>query len=299
MSMLAHKAKGDGALARSRIRSFSISSLSVAAMLAVAVLVPAAPAHAAPAFKLPFPCNQVWSGQTRTNHSPQNAIDFNRSGDAGDPVVASAAGTVVHRGTLSGTGYGNLIIINHGSGWRSYYAHLSGFAVGLNQSVSRGQRIGYVGSTGNSTGAHLHYEQRSGGSAVRVRFDGTQALYWGTRNYTSTNCGGSSNPYTPREVCGSAYSVINSRALGTAGRVYLLYNSNNGYNCVVTLKSRNVGSPTWTTAFLQPQGGSRSTDSGNFSYYAGPVKRYARATCVKWGGSTGGNSYESPYQHCG
>jgi murein DD-endopeptidase MepM/ murein hydrolase activator NlpD len=268
----------------------------VAAMLAVAVLVPASPAQAAPTFKLPFPCNQVWSGQTRTNHSPQNAIDFNRSNDYGDPVVASRGGTVVHRGTLSGTGYGNLIIIDHGSGWRTYYAHLSGFAVSLNQSVSMGQRIGYVGSSGNSTGAHLHYEQRSGSSAVKVRFDGNLALYWGTRNYTSTNCG---NPYTAKEVCGSNYSVIDSAALGSAGRVYLLWNGSNGYNCVVTLKESNIGSPTWTTAFLQPQGGTRSTDSGYFSYYAGPVKRYAPGTCVKWGGSTGGQSYESPYEHCG
>lgn len=285
-------------MARSRIRTLSGSSLLVAAMLAVAVLVPASPAQAAPNFKLPFPCNQVWSGQTRTNHSPQNSIDFNRANDSGDPVVASAAGRVVHRGTLSGTGYGNLIIIDHGSGWRTYYAHLSGFAVSLNQNVGIGQRIGYVGSTGNSTGPHLHYEQRSGGSAVRVRFDGSLARYFGTRSYTSTNCGGS-NPYTAREVCGSSYTVIDSAALGTAGRVYLLWNGDNGYNCVVTLKQRNVGSPTGTTAFLQPAGGSRSTDSGNFSYYAGPVKRYARGTCVKWGGSTGGQSYESPYEHCG
>ena len=59
-------------------------------------------AHAAPAFQLPFPCNQVWSGQTRTDHNPQRSIDFNRTNDLGDPVVASAAGTVTVDVVLDG-----------------------------------------------------------------------------------------------------------------------------------------------------------------------------------------------------
>lgn len=264
--------------------------------------------HAAPensvqavSHQMPFPCGQTWSGQTRTNHSPQRAIDLNRANDHGDIVVASAAGTVVHRGTMAGTGYGRLIVIRHADGSASYYAHLSAYLVNLNQYVTQGQPIGRVGNSGNSSGSHLHYEQRTAyrGTVVPIVWNGSQVYYYGTRNYTSRNCGGSSNPYTPTQVCGSGYKVINSHALGDAGRVYLLYNSNNGYNCVVTLKTRNVGTPTQTTAFLEPQGSNRTTDSGNFSYYAGPVKRYAAGTCVRWGGSTGGYSYTSPFQHCG
>lgn len=289
---------------------------AVAAVVVLSTSLATAPAAGAPslggaasdnsvqavAHQMPFPCGQTWSGQTRTNHSPQRAIDLNRANDHGDTVVASAAGTVVHRGTMSGTGYGRLIVIRHSDGSASYYAHLSAYLVNKGQHVSRGQPIGRVGNSGNSSGSHLHYEQRTsyGGSAVPIVWNGSRVHYYGTRNYTSNNCGGGgSNPYTPKQVCGSGYNVINSHALGDAGRVYLLYNSNNGYNCVVTMKTRNVGTPTATTAFLEPQGSNRTTDSGNFSYYAGPVKRYAAGTCVRWGGSTGGYSYTSPFQHCG
>ena len=57
-------------------------------------------------------------------------------------------------------GYGYLIILNHGNGYVTYYAHLSQMYVTLGQQVSRGQVIGAVGSTGNSTGPHLHFEIR-------------------------------------------------------------------------------------------------------------------------------------------
>ncbi len=176
----------------------------------------------------------------------------------------------------------------------------------LNQSVSRGQRIGAVGGTGfpntpGGFGSHLHYEQRSsfGGSARAISFDGSRVLYYGTRNYTSRNCGGGGgNPYTPERVCGSGYRVIDSAAISTKGRVYLLYKSG-GTNCVVTMKSSSLGTPTATSAFLEPQGSSRSTDSGNYRYYAGPVRRSAPSVCVKWGGSITGTTYTSPFEHCG
>lgn len=255
---------------------------------------------------MPFPCGQTWSGQSRTNHSPLRSLDFNRSGDSGDAVAASAAGTVLHRGSMAGTSYGNLIIIRHADGTATYYAHLSGFAVGLNQSVGQGQVIGYVGGTGfpntpGGFGTHLHYEQRSavGGSAVAIRFDGVTALYYGTKNYTSSNrCGGSGNPYTAKEVCGSGYSVIDSAAIGTKGRAYLLYNSGNGYNCVVTLKSKGFTASSMS-AFLEVKGHTRATDSGSFTYYAGPVRRSAAGQCVRWGGTITGTGYTSAFEHCG
>ena len=111
------------------------------------------------------------------------------------------------------------------------------------------------------------------------------------------------NPYTATQVCGSGYQVIDSATLTAngvrQGRVYLLYNTGNGDNCVVTLKDTNVGRATTVSAYLEVQGKTRSTDSGAFQYYAGPVRASAAAACVKWGGSTGGASYGSPFEHCG
>ncbi len=77
----------------------------------------------------------------------------------GTPIKAAKSGTIIKAGWDT-TGYGNLVIIQHDDGTRSYYAHMSGFSVGVNQRVSAGQRIGSVGSTGYSTGNHLHFEIR-------------------------------------------------------------------------------------------------------------------------------------------
>lgn len=147
----------------------------------------------APAFQLPFPCDQVWSGQTRTNHSPVNSVDFNRADDFGDTVVATAAGKVTRVENEGNTSYGRWVEIDHGNGYRSRYAHLSVQSVKIGQSVSQGQKIGELGNTGGSTGAHLHYEQRLNGVAVKPVFNGSTALFFGTKNYTSKNaCGGGS-----------------------------------------------------------------------------------------------------------
>ena len=82
----------------------------------------------------------------------------------GAPIYAVSDGTV----TLAGRkgGYGNFVQINHGGGLGSGYGHMSRFAVSSGSRVRRGQIIGYVGSTGLSTGPHLHYELYSGGRAV-------------------------------------------------------------------------------------------------------------------------------------
>ena len=193
------------------------------------VLLPATSAAAAPTFKVPFPCGQTWSGQTRTGHSPANAIDFNRAGDDGDPVVASAPGTVITVRNLGSESYGRYVVVDHGGGYTSYYAHLSSFSATVGEGVSYGEVIGYVGTSGNSSGPHLHYEQRSGGSAVRVRFNGNLALYWGTRNYTSDNgCGGSGYeatvntagaPLTVRSGPGTGYAAVGSVADGQTVRI--------------------------------------------------------------------------------
>lgn len=75
----------------------------------------------------------------------------------GTPVIAADAGYVEAVGWDS-SGYGNMILINHGNGYLTRYAHLSDFAVQVGQSVNRGQLIGHIGSTGRSTGPHLHFE---------------------------------------------------------------------------------------------------------------------------------------------
>jgi murein DD-endopeptidase MepM/ murein hydrolase activator NlpD len=147
--------------------------------------------EAATPFQLPFPCGQVWAGQTRTAHSPQNSVDFNRLNDIGDTVVAAKAGTVTRVANEGNTSYGRWVEISHGSGYTTRYAHLSVQSVHVGQKVSQGQKIGAVGSTGGSTGPHLHYEQRRNGVAIRASFSNTGALYFGTKNYTSQNgCGG-------------------------------------------------------------------------------------------------------------
>jgi murein DD-endopeptidase MepM/ murein hydrolase activator NlpD len=79
----------------------------------------------------------------------------------GDAVGASMSGLVLFAG-LKG-GYGNCVIIDHGSGISTYYAHLSAIVVAVGQAVEAGEYIGQVGSTGRSTGPHLHYEVRANG----------------------------------------------------------------------------------------------------------------------------------------
>jgi murein DD-endopeptidase MepM/ murein hydrolase activator NlpD len=77
----------------------------------------------------------------------------------GSPVLASDSGYVAFAG-WDRTGYGNLVVINHGNGYVTYYAHLSKIFVRRGDSVAKGQRIGAVGCTGNCTGPHLHFEVR-------------------------------------------------------------------------------------------------------------------------------------------
>jgi septal ring factor EnvC (AmiA/AmiB activator) len=91
---------------------------------------------------------------------------IDQGASTGTPIGASKAGTVIFAGWQGG--YGNLVLIDHG-GVVTAYAHQSSMSVSSGQSVSQGQTIGYVGSTGNSTGPHLHFETRVNGSAVNPR----------------------------------------------------------------------------------------------------------------------------------
>jgi murein DD-endopeptidase MepM/ murein hydrolase activator NlpD len=82
----------------------------------------------------------------------------------GSPIAAAAAGTVIYAGWLGG--YGNLTVIDHGGGLSTAYGHQSSIGVSVGQHVEQGEIIGNVGSTGHSTGPHLHFEVRVNGQAV-------------------------------------------------------------------------------------------------------------------------------------
>ncbi len=87
-----------------------------------------------------------------TNHY---GIDI--AGETGEPVWATDAGVIVYAG-WNNWGYGNMVLVDHGGGFQSLYAHLSAISVACGQSVGQGDIIGALGSTGNSTGSHLHFE---------------------------------------------------------------------------------------------------------------------------------------------
>jgi len=90
-----------------------------------------------------------------------NGLDLD--GNMGDPIVAAQSGTVLSAGWQSG--YGNTIVLDHGDNLSTVYAHQTSFEVAAGDAVQTGQLIGYVGSTGNSTGPHLHFEVRVSGNA--------------------------------------------------------------------------------------------------------------------------------------
>jgi murein DD-endopeptidase MepM/ murein hydrolase activator NlpD len=83
---------------------------------------------------------------------------------SGTPIRAAAAGTVIYSGWMSG--YGNLVVVDHGGGLATAYAHMSSIAAGSGSGVVQGQTLGYVGCTGHCFGDHLHFEVRQNGSPV-------------------------------------------------------------------------------------------------------------------------------------
>ena len=99
--------------------------------------------------------NDYWSGHL--------GIDI--AAGEGAPIYAADNGVVVFSGWATG-GYGYMVMIDHGNGYQTLYGHLSQASAGCGRSVGQGQTIGYAGSTGNSTGAHLHFEVRYQGGFV-------------------------------------------------------------------------------------------------------------------------------------
>ena len=107
-------------------------------------------------------------------YAGHTGVDFARNGKGtvdGKPVLAAKSGRVVTSTALrrpngNYKSYGEYIVISHGDGTMTLYAHMSSRAIGVGAEVSQGQVIGYVGSTGNSTGPHLHFEVRVNGKCV-------------------------------------------------------------------------------------------------------------------------------------
>ena len=95
-------------------------------------------------------------------------IDISQNGIKGAAIVAADGGRVVEANSTSswGQGYGYYVVIDHGGGYRTRYAHCGKITVKVGQKVAQGQLIGYVGNTGNSQGYHLHFEVLVNGSST-------------------------------------------------------------------------------------------------------------------------------------
>lgn len=182
-------------------RSLAVTS-AAAAVVVTAPLAGAAPQNTAsaelmsrPAFKMPFLCGQRWLGNNWNGHSPAHSIDWNHysssgaTDDYGRRVFASAGGTVLQSYYSKTTGYGNTIVIGHGGGWRTRYAHLKTRAVSKGDHVKVGQKVGRVGksSAKYNLSPHLHYEQIHNGHVVVSVIQGVRWNDYLKRYQTSKN----------------------------------------------------------------------------------------------------------------
>lgn len=117
-------------------------------------------------FIWPLPsCKMISSDYGYRGGSYHAGIDISGNGVYGKDIIAADGGTVVEANSTSqwGQGYGYYVIIDHGGGYRTMYAHCSSILVSVGQKVTQGQLIAKVGNSGNSDGAHLHFEIRING----------------------------------------------------------------------------------------------------------------------------------------
>src|SRR3954447_2277771 len=141
-----------------------------------------------PDFELPFPCGDTWTGSSRANHSPSSlAVDFNKPNDLGAPMVAAAPGVITSVVDLGSRSYGRYVVVDHGGGWTTLYAHLSAFWSSQGQAVDQGTVLGLVGSSGGSTGPHPHFEERMNRVDQRAYF--TRTPFTMGTTLASQSCG--------------------------------------------------------------------------------------------------------------
>lgn len=197
---------------RSRLRlRIAVGALVVGVIGGVAVVVVPRllPPGPRPVFQLPVACGETWRLSTYPGHDDYDVDLFPAKGKAwGRPVLASYGGTVLEAGINGslggrtpenpdgprGRGGGYWVKIDHGGKWETQYLHfLEPPLVQVGQRVERGEQLGRVGSTGDSSAPHLHYEQHRGWQKVETFFDGApsgitrdDAEY--TVNRKSNNC---------------------------------------------------------------------------------------------------------------
>jgi murein DD-endopeptidase MepM/ murein hydrolase activator NlpD len=127
----------------------------------------------------------VSSGYGWRSHPVRGTREFHHGidyrGDRGAPVVATADGVVEFAGYHRGSGYGNLVIISHAFGFKTFYGHLHEMKVKTGEFVARGDVIGGIGSTGVATGPHLHYEV----NFVQKKLNPAPFVKWSIDDYDS------------------------------------------------------------------------------------------------------------------
>ncbi|MCY1061153.1 M23 family metallopeptidase [Nannocystis sp. SCPEA4] len=144
-----------------------------------------------PHFQAPYPCGQSW---TYSHHDAEvrRALDFidNGGNTDGAPAIAALAGVATRHYQEGGAG--NYIVIDHWGGWQTYYFHLQAFSVEDGTYVQQGQEVGLVGSTGASSGPHMHFEELRNGEGKDIWLNGQLlAPYPGEyfqQSHTSANC---------------------------------------------------------------------------------------------------------------
>jgi murein DD-endopeptidase MepM/ murein hydrolase activator NlpD len=157
------------------IQAYEAQQAAAAAAAAAAARASGGGGGGASAFQSPPPAG---GGQCRWPAAGRVTSEYGRrwgrlhagidiAAPTGTPIGAAIAGTVIYSGWQSG--YGNVVIVSHGGGLSTLYGHQSRLGVSLGEAVGAGQIIGYVGSTGHSTGPHVHFETRYGGVARNPR----------------------------------------------------------------------------------------------------------------------------------
>ena len=178
----------------------------------VALSAPPALARLDADIEMPFSCNQEWTGTSRSSHSPSShSIDWNRPDDRGKRAVASAAGVVTRVEDLGSRSYGKYIVVDHGNGDTSLYAHLDAQWVQAGQRVDQGSVLGLVGTSGGSSGPHLHFEERLNNRVQKPWFHQVEYVMPKSRAFSSrvSTCRRDTGSAMPceRSVVGTLWST--------------------------------------------------------------------------------------------